>query len=147
MFIPIVENNESAPAGSYLEGGEIENRPSNNSIKVDVIQANKVIGKADLIKLDIEGHEFSVLKSIEHEICCLRPTILIEVLRNTPKLRNLISKLASEQNYQIYAIGNEQLHKISAQEIKTIDLQDTYHTRDALILPTEKVSVVNSYYG
>lgn len=147
MVIPTAEKNECAPAGAYLLGGEIKNRQANRSIKVDVIEAKNVIGKADLIKLDIEGHEFSVLNSIDHEICSLRPIIMIEILRKTPKLRNLISKLASEQNYEIYAVGNKQLHKISALEIKTIVLQDTYQTRDTLILPAEKISAVKKKIG
>jgi FkbM family methyltransferase len=145
LFIPIEENNETAPTGAYLGGGESINRASMSSVKVSTIEARSVVSNADIIKLDIEGFEFIVLNSIGNEIDEFRPLIWVEVRRNTHELRNLLSVLSSESSYEIYAVGDRKLSKISSEDIRCVVLQESFNTRDVLLVPSEKASIINSY--
>lgn len=145
LFIPIVENDESAPRGAYVGGGESISRASLRSVKVRTIEARNIISCADLIKLDIEGYEFIVLNSIIDEIIKLRPLIWVEVRRNTHELRNLLSMLSSENKYEIYAIGEGKLYRVSSADIKTVILQDLFNTLDVIVVPIEKTSIIDAY--
>lgn len=145
LLIPIEEEKENAPSGAYLSGGERIYRHSRFFVKVDVVQANDIIDNVDLLKLDIEGHEFIVLKSIINHIHRLRPIIFVEVRRDTHELRKLISSLASDKEYYILSVNKKGIHEISSEDIKTVVLQDNFNTRDAILVPLEKLFIINSY--
>ena len=72
--------------------------------------------------------------------------IFVEVRRNTHELRNLIFELASEQDYEILVVGKKTLCKVAVMDIRTVVLQEAYGTRDILMVPTEKMSILNSYH-
>ena len=145
LFIPIEENDDTAPTGAFVGGGESINRNSVRSVKVNTVEARSLVSDADIIKLDIEGYEFIVLNSICDYIVKNRPIIWVEVRRNTIELRNMLSRLSSDESYEIYAIAEHDLYKVSSDVIKTIVLQEKYNTRDVIIVPSEKSTIICAY--
>ncbi|MHA1664401.1 MAG: FkbM family methyltransferase [Candidatus Njordarchaeales archaeon] len=58
------------------------------------------IGKVNYIKIDVEGAEFEVLKGLEKTLKKHRPVVIVEVLEDPSKLRNL-----SQQGYDVKQIA------------------------------------------
>ena len=145
MFIPVEENDEPAPAGAFIAGGESINRVATYSVKVKTVEASDLVKNADLIKLDIEGYEFIVLDSILDRLIKMKPLIWVEVRRNTHELRGLLSKLALEHAYSIYAISPDGLKQVCGNSIKTVVLQESHNTRDVILVPDERKSLIDSF--
>jgi FkbM family methyltransferase len=135
------EDHDNSPTSAFLvRGGERVDHPASRSVKVPLIEARELAHGIDLIKVDVEGYEYEILSSIKDQIDEFLPNIFVEVRRNTPKLRGLISDLMSTCAYEAYAVGVSKLHKISKDEILSIVLQETYQTRDVLLVRTNYLS-------
>jgi FkbM family methyltransferase len=60
------------------------------------------IRDVDLIKIDVEGHELSVLQGAEHTILRNRPVLFMEILNSTPyDTRKGILDLMIQWNYTL----------------------------------------------
>ncbi|WP_066361020.1 FkbM family methyltransferase [Herbidospora mongoliensis] len=129
-----------APTGAYLsEGGEgISNRPANRTITVPTVRMSELVDFADLIKLDIEGYEANVLRAVWPQLLANRPTIVVEVLRNVPALRQVLRDLRAE-NYEVRAIGDDALHVITDAELASEEPLPRYGSRDVIVVPAEKL--------
>jgi len=56
----------------------------------------------DLIKIDVEGHEISVLRGAEKTILRNRPVLFVEILNSTPtEIRKEIFSLLTSWNYDL----------------------------------------------
>ncbi|GAB1824369.1 FkbM family methyltransferase [Herbidospora sp. RD11066] len=128
-----------APTGAYLsEGGEgISNRPASKTITVPTVKMSDLVDGVDLIKLDIEGYEAGVLRAVWPKLLANRPTIVVEVLRNVPALRQVLRDLRAE-NYEIHAIGHDALHVITDAELASEEPLPRYGSRDVIVVPAEK---------
>lgn len=74
------------------------------------------IDNVDLIKIDVEGHEISVLRGAEKTILRSRPVLFIEINHCTsPNIRNDILNLLAAWNYQLKIIINENYIFVSAE--------------------------------
>ncbi|WP_061294913.1 FkbM family methyltransferase [Herbidospora cretacea] len=128
-----------APTGAYLsEGGEgISGRPANRTITVPTVRMSDLVDGVDLIKLDIEGYEANVLRAVWPQLLANRPTIVVEVLRNVPALRQVLRDLRAE-NYEVHAIGDDALHVITDAELASEEPLPRYGSRDVIVVPAEK---------
>ncbi len=88
----------------------------------------------DLLKLDIEGQEFEVLRSVADVLIAHRPTVVVEVLKSSCDLRHFLAELAQTCSYSIAALGAEGLRIISPEQLLTTDLMREYGTRDVALL-------------
>jgi FkbM family methyltransferase len=133
----------AAPTGAYLATGTegIHNRPAGSSITVPTIPMSQLIGGVDLLKLDIEGYEANVLESVRPWLLEQRPTIVVEVLKEAPRLRTIIRELRAT-GYEIRAIGQSGLHVISDDELNADTPLPRYGSRDVLLIPTEKLHTI-----
>ena len=125
---------DATPAGAYLMGAESINRPPRDSVEVNVVAAKELMEGVDLLKLDVEGYEYEILNALIPTMQSSRIIVYTEVRRNTSKLRSLISQLALQSDYVIYAITSRGLQPISPEEILHISLQEKFHTRDVLLV-------------
>ena len=77
-------------------------------VSIDSYLQNKYLSHIDLIKIDIEGFEYSALKGMRATLIRYKPTILIEILNeeepntNTRKIHTLLNDL----NYSKYFIDD-----------------------------------------
>ncbi len=130
-----------APTGAYLDTGTegITDRPASRTIEVPAVAAPDVLATADLVKLDIEGAEGQVLEAVRPALAANRPTIVVEVLRNVPRLRALIAELHSH-GYLVLAIGAASLHLLTADEVRSAAPLPRFGSRDVVLLPAERAA-------
>lgn len=118
---------------------------------VPVLNANTIEGKTNIfknvgiIKIDVEGAELEVLKSLKDVINKERPFILIEILpiyksenEFRIKRQNEIESIFNELNYSIYRI--EKKNNISFSNLKrieTIEIHSDLELCDYVISPKE----------
>lgn len=128
-----------APTGAYLRVGVegIAGRPAARTITVPAISAADLLADADLIKLDIEGSEASVLAAARSQLAMNRPTIVVEVLKHVPQLRQVLRELVSD-GYLAFAIGEHSLHLITKAQIESADPLPRYGSRDIIVVPVER---------
>jgi FkbM family methyltransferase len=127
----------AAPTGAYLATGTegITDRPASRAIEVNTMPAARLIDGVDLIKLDVEGYEAVVLEAVWPYLLATRPTIVVEVLTDVPRLRALIRKLHAE-GYQVDAIGADRLHRLDTEQIESEQPLPRYGSRDIILSPS-----------
>lgn len=114
----------------------VEKNKSENSVQITlttmddfVIENN--IKKLDLIKIDVEGYEYNVLKGAQKTITSLRPKMFIEINDDLLRLQEASAKsvifLLNELNYKA----------INSRTSKTISVEDDFEKChfDAICIP------------
>lgn len=139
LRIPNINAQDSSPTGAFLETVQGLGRKADSAVKVAVTSAGPLIAGADLLKLDVEGSEYEILESVKETVLLCKPTILVEVLRNTGKLRSLIRYLALHHNYLIYAVKGMHLYAVKPETITEVVLQQAYGTRDLILIQPERL--------
>lgn len=128
---------EATPTGAFVEGAEAMSRIPVQSIQVEARDASQLAGGADLIKIDAEGAEYTIISALWNDIVRVRPTLLVEVRRGTVELRQTLDRMTTELNYRLFATAPNRLEQLSPGEIRDVILQEQYETRDVLALPEE----------
>jgi FkbM family methyltransferase len=96
-------------------------------------RVGKIEFKNPVLKIDVEGHEFSVLKGGTQFVKKHRPSIIIEIFLKEDNLKNIITWI-KEFDYVTYAMSPVGLIKIHED-----DLVYYVGDRNFLLLPSEKV--------
>lgn len=104
LSVPAADR-DVAPMGAFLADGGERRTPVAHTLDVPTVEARTLIDGVDLIKLDVEGYEHPVLSSIEERIFATRPTIFVELLPESTKLRAWAQRLCREHGYQAFACG------------------------------------------
>jgi FkbM family methyltransferase len=86
-----------------------------------------------ILKIDVEGHEFSVLKGGMEFVKKYRPSIIIEIFLKEDNLKNIVEWM-KRFDYLIYAIASDGLIRIPEEEIFYYE-----GDRNFLLLPSEKI--------
>ena len=79
--------------------------------KLDTFVQKNNIKKIDFIKIDVEGHEYKVLKSSIYTLKQFRPILLIELIKKNNNNFFKTIKLLNKLNFQMYYY-NRQLQKL-----------------------------------
>jgi FkbM family methyltransferase len=144
FYLPEQERDYAASTGGYIHGAEAMDRKAHKKLSVAVVQSLKALKGADLVKLDVEGAEYEILEGSTIHIKENRPIILVELRAGTEHLRNWIKILLTQSNYQAWALDqNRSWNQLSAGEISRVNLQQQFYTRDLLLLPLERLNVIN----
>ncbi len=94
-----------------------------------------LLPKLSFIKIDTEGYDLYVIRSIEQLICEYRPVIKAEVFKNTDlKYRSQMLELFEELDYTAYKIKEEPLKKGDKWLSDNLDVRTHY---DILALPNK----------
>jgi FkbM family methyltransferase len=130
-----------APTGAYLSIGTegIAGRPASRTITVPAMAAAGLLAEADLIKLDIEGYEARVLAAAQAHLTANRPTIVVEVLKQVPQLRQILRDLVAD-DYLALAIGETSLHLLTTAQLDSPDPLPRYGSRDVILVPAERAA-------
>ncbi|MBO2462136.1 FkbM family methyltransferase [Actinomadura violacea] len=136
----------AAPTGAYLsEGAEgINDRPAGTTVTVPTRPMSELVEGVDLLKLDIEGYEATVLESVRPWLLAQRPTIVIEVLKNVPRLRKLICELRGA-GYEVRAIGDTSLHAITDEQLNADVPLPRFGSRDVILVPSERLHTLTPH--
>lgn len=134
--IPIINNNEYATRGK-LDIDLIEPQETNyNIIKVscdtvDNFVKDNNMTKIDFIKIDVEGHEFEVIKGALNTIINFRPILLIEIeQRHHDFSINEVFKFLSEyySRIEFYSFDKNKFCSIYDTKIETLQIYDNIKT-------------------
>jgi len=97
------------PGSASLRSDFLDSHTEPVEVNVDSIDSfcdEMAIGVIDLIKLDVEGVEESVLKGMRNTLIAYHPPIFMEMIDQRPELIGAISELI-EIGYQVVALGKE----------------------------------------
>ncbi|HEU4868342.1 MAG TPA: FkbM family methyltransferase [Actinomycetota bacterium] len=139
LFLPGGRDHyDEAPCSGFAGGNEVhqegtENISAYNSIRVAAVELRELIAGVDLLKIDVEGQEHQLLTSVDDQIRSSRPTMFLEVLPGTPRLRSWIAGLCSELDYRCFVPTSEALIPLSAEELSGVSLVDRFGTRDLVV--------------
>ncbi len=131
----------------YLfSGGKINNSANQglsvSAVRIDDFFSNSNIEKVDLIKLDVEGHEFNCMEGARSLIKNSRPIILFECTSHDEK--NIISNIFN--NYTLYVVDELANSLVKTFEIKPyLDKQQKIDMNkiNRIFIPNEKISWID----
>lgn len=69
----------------------------------------------DLIKIDVEGHEWQVLWGARQTISLVKPTMIVEVWHDSPRKKDIYEYLTTE-SYRIFALGRKPIQLTTGDE-------------------------------
>ena len=133
LALPDQEAHSTAPTGAFLRVGTeaMSDRNAARSVTVPTVTAASLFAGRDLVKLDIEGSEATVLAAALPEIRRSRPILLVEVLPGAARLQQVLGELV-ELGYRVLDLADPPRH---------LDLATTTPTgRDVLVVPEERLS-------
>ena len=138
----IPSEGRDAPVGAHLvDNVEIEARTSDRVIEVRGISMSRLALDRDLIKIDAEGIEVELLRSIRDMLVARRPTLFVEVLPGAVELGGFLSKLAIEAGYIIHvlpAFGSNEIEFVPSREFSS-RVPERLHSKD-VVLSTSKIA-------
>ncbi len=117
--------------GSELPGPMAE-RPA-TGITVSTVDVRPLLRDVDLVKLDVEGQEHTLLRAGWRELRDSRPSIVVELLPGTARLRHVLKDLCDELGYRCYAPTRRRPVPLPADRLATVDLQREYRTNDLVL--------------
>lgn len=127
------QDRDATPTGAFLSSAVDHDGESRESITVDVIEARALLERADLIKMDIEGQELAVLRSVEDLLAARRPTIFLELRSGSTSLRDYVPTLCRRCGYRVFAMGGDALHPIDLAALPGINFNRAFGTRDVIL--------------
>jgi FkbM family methyltransferase len=122
----------ATPAGALVEGRSEIRRAGAVALSVPAVPVASLVDGVDLVKLDVEGQEHELLRALWPCLMEHRPTLCVELLRGTPKLRELLIELCEQGGYSILAPSRERLRAIPLDRLRQVALDDFLETRDLI---------------
>lgn len=126
-----------APTVAYLAGGsELPRRMTGRTraaVEVPAVEVRSLLAGVDLLKLDVEGQEHALLSAAWPELRAYRPTVVVEVLPGTPRLRAVLVGLCTELGYACYVPTPAGLLPLHPSRIPAISLQREHGTNDLVL--------------
>lgn len=130
----------------FRPGGRIHDRVLVPVFTFDQVAATVGISKLGFVKVDVEGAELEVLKSMQQAIAKDRPTLSIEILpaynpQNVPRIERQaeIARLLSSLDYTIFRVEKDGADEYRAlRRLDTFDVHADLSMCDYLLSPAER---------
>jgi FkbM family methyltransferase len=107
-------------------------------LDVPAIDVRRLLDGVDLIKMDVEGQEHVLLAAMRDHLRDRRPTLFVEVLAGTVRLRAELAELCATEGYRCHAMSRQGLVELQADELATIALMEEYGCQDVLLTPADE---------
>lgn len=122
VMLNIPQERHAMTVGAFVESAAegVSDRKIQRTIVVPAKAMTELVEVADLIKIDAEGIEYSLLAAAFSMIRERKPTIFVEVLPNSDQLKAVIARLARECGYRIFCIPA--YHYFEARELSVDEL-------------------------
>ncbi|HZD73755.1 MAG TPA: FkbM family methyltransferase [Actinomycetota bacterium] len=121
-------------AGSELP--ERMRRHVSRTITVAAVQVRSLLDGVDLLKLDVEGQEHALLAASLQHLRAHRPTIFVEVLPDTTRLRRLLADLCRRHGYRCYLPRAGSLAPLEIADLLGARLLDRFGCQDVILSAT-----------
>jgi FkbM family methyltransferase len=103
------------------------------TISVPAVDVRSLLPGVDLLKLDVEGQEHALLAAGHEHLRTRRPTVFVEVLPGTARLRRLIAELCRDHGYRCYVPRPDALVRLDVPDILDAPLLDRYGGQDVIL--------------
>jgi FkbM family methyltransferase len=127
----------AAPTVAFVDGdGELPRAmagPVREAVEVPTVDVRTLLDGVDLLKLDVEGQEHALLAASEAHLRARRPTIVVEVLPGTARLRSLLERLCHELGYRCYVPRRRGLALLDPGRLGEVDLLAEYGVQDLIL--------------
>ncbi len=138
----LAEDNLGAHSTIYNEDALTQDYEEIDGMPLDIFTSRNSIVKIDLVKIDVEGAEYEVLKSMKDILQNQRPVIIMEFNNSLQVKRGLsIEKIRKEifepNKYQIFS---------TTESGKLIPFQDQKF-ENSVLLPDEKISQMAGFFS
>ena len=131
LHVP-VRDRDRTPTGAFLATPGV-NDGARASILVDVVEARTLLEGAQLVKMDIEGQELTVLRSVEDLLAAHAPTIFLELRGGSRDLRDYVPTLCRRCGYRAFAIQRARLQPVDLDALPHLDFRREFGTRDVIL--------------
>jgi FkbM family methyltransferase len=123
------------PSGTELPAGMT--RGVTTALDVPAHDVRELLRGADLVKLDVEGQEHALLAAGLDLLREHRPTLVVEVLPGTARLRALLAELCRRDGYRCYAPTRDRLVQLDPARLATVRLKEEYGGQDVILCTTD----------
>jgi FkbM family methyltransferase len=107
------------------------------AIDVPAVDVRELLVGADVVKLDVEGQEHTLLTAGRDLLRERRPTLFVEVLPGTVRLRALLTELCLRDGYRCFAATRERLVELEPARLATVRLKEEYGGQDVILCTTD----------
>ena len=130
---------EEAPCSGFASDNElhhpgVEEVASYRTLTVHALELRSLLPGVDLLKIDVEGQEHSLLSSAEDLLRCYKPSMFLEVLDGTHELRRFLVHLCETLPYQCFVPTRAELIPLPASELPAVSLISKFGTRDLVMV-------------
>jgi FkbM family methyltransferase len=108
-------------------------RDVTTAYRVPAVDVRSLLDGVDLVKLDVEGQEHALLAAARPCLRARQPTIFVEVLPGTTRLRTLLGTLCDEDGYRCYAATGDLLVPLDPSHLTTVQLKKEYGSQDLIL--------------
>ncbi|MDQ5856120.1 MAG: FkbM family methyltransferase [Actinomycetota bacterium] len=126
-----------APTVAFVDGdGELPQQmaaPMGAAIEVPAVNVRTLLAGVDLLKVDVEGQEHALLAAASEHLRQHRPTVVIEVLPGTTRLRRLLARLCTELGYRCYVPRPGRLQWLEPGRLGEVRLLQEYGVQDIVL--------------
>jgi FkbM family methyltransferase len=110
-------------------------------VDVPAIDVRSLVEGVDLIKLDVEGQEHALLAAAREHLRDRRPTLFVEVLPGTERLRALLADLCATDGYRCYALTRRGPVELAPERLRTVRLMDEFGCQDVVLCTADLLEV------
>jgi FkbM family methyltransferase len=103
------------------------------ALDVPAVDVRSLLDGVDLLKLDVEGQEHALLAACDKHLRSRCPTVFVEVLPGTRRLRALLAGLCADTGYRCYVPGRDGLVRLQPAQLADVRLQDEYGGQDVIL--------------
>jgi FkbM family methyltransferase len=101
--------------------------------RVPAVDVRDLLDGVDLIKMDVEGQEHVLLGAMRSHLRDQRPTLFVEVLPGTGRLRALLADLCTTDGYRCHAVTPGGLVELPPERLATVRLVEEYGSQDVIL--------------
>lgn len=127
----------AAPTVAFVGADtELPERMSRHVAHTNVVPAvdvRSLLSGIDLLKLDVEGQEHALLAASRDHLRTGKPTVVVEVLPGTTRLRRLIADLCRDDGFHCYVPRADSLMRLEMSDVLGAPLLDRYGCQDVIL--------------
>ncbi|HJT99835.1 MAG TPA: FkbM family methyltransferase, partial [Actinomycetes bacterium] len=104
------------------------------TVAVPAVDVRTLLVGVDLLKLDVEGQEHALLAAARDHLRAHRPTVFVEVLPGTTRLRQLLADLCRNDGYHCHVpVADGRLVQLDEAELLSARLLERYGGQDVIL--------------
>ena len=104
------------------------------TLAVPAVDVRSLLTGVDLVKLDVEGQEHALLAAARDHLRAHHPTVFVEVLPGTARLRRLLAELCRDDGYRCFVpVADDRLVRLAAADLPGARLLERYGGQDVIL--------------